>query len=128
MKKTLSALTIAAASCLFLGSTIQAQTVIERRIVSEPEVIAERTVTRTTIEEPALRGRVVSGETLAGRREVISNDALIVPQPGGERAIISDERGTRNVRVRGWFNPGSSEFTGVRELDDDDDDLDDLDD
>lgn len=109
MKKTISALTVAAASCLLLGSTVQAATVVERRVITEPvlqpEIVTEQTVTRTDIIQPALRGTVVSGETLSGRREVISNNAIIVPQGNG-RAIIRDYRGTRNVRVRGWLNPG----------------------
>lgn len=120
MKKTISALTVAAASCLLLGSTTQAATVIERRVVAEPApaVVTERTVTRTEVVEPGLRGRVVSGETLAGRREVISDNALVIPQRGGGRAIITDDRGTRNVRVRGWLNPGIGNFESAEDLED----------
>lgn len=119
MKKTISALTVAAASCLLLGSTVQAATVIERRIVTEPapEIVTQRTVTRTEVVNPGLRGRVVSGETLAGRRETISNDAIVIPQGTG-RAIIQDERGTRNVRVRGWLNPGIGNFESSEEIED----------
>lgn len=128
MKKTISALTIAAASCLLLGSTAQAATVIERRVTTEPalqpEIVTERTVTRTEVVEPGIRGRVVSGATLSGRREIISDDALIIPRGTG-RAIIRDDRGTRNVRVRGWLNPGAGSFQA---MDDDDNELEDRDD
>jgi hypothetical protein len=115
MKQTINALTIAAASCLLLGGTLQAQSIVDQRvttdrqIVEEPGMLTERTSTRTEIEQPDVRrGWVVSGETLAGRREIKSRDALIAPEGNG-RAVIQDERGTRDVRVRGWLNPGTAE-------------------
>ena len=99
MNKKLSILAVGVASCLFVGISAQAQTVIERRVIEAP--IQEREIITERVETPVFSGRAVSGTTLSGRRQFKSNDALIIPDRDGGHATIQDERGTREGFVSG---------------------------
>lgn len=105
MNKTTSTLAIAAAACALLGGTAPAQ-----RAFSET---VEVPVTRL---EP--KTRVLSGETLAGRREVIAEDATIIDDGARRRALIRRGDDIETPRVNRFLGPGAE-----LQVDNDDDEV-----
>ena len=117
--KTINKLAIAAALGLTVASAVQAETVVvpvtrqtaveQRAVVDRPIMRRSTAMTTRTAHPPLPTTTVVSGSTLAGRREIISNDAVVVPSGTRGRVVYSTDSGAiKSQRVRGYLAPGTA--------------------
>lgn len=114
--KKINTLALATALGLTFAGVVQAawacepvagRTIVTRRTVAavpvmpQQQIVTQRTTTvRTATVQTGMPAVAVSGATLSGRREIISRDAVFVPDGGRGRVVWSDGGGWRSRPAR----------------------------